>query len=63
MMSNMSYCRFESTLADLRDCAEALDEMGGDLGDLSDAEQKAARALIVLCLEIGQGYSPPMNDE
>ena len=26
-MSNMSYCRFENTLGDLRDCRDALDNM------------------------------------
>jgi hypothetical protein len=62
-MSNMGYCRFENTLADLQDCAEALDEIDGDLSDLSDREQKAARALIVLCLRIGQDYSPPPDDD
>lgn len=26
-MSNMSYCRFENTASDIRDCEEALSEM------------------------------------
>jgi len=29
-MSNMSYCRFENTLADLRDCYENLDDNLGE---------------------------------
>lgn len=28
-MGNMSYCRFENTYEDLRDCYEALEECGG----------------------------------
>jgi len=32
-MSNMSYCRFENTLADLQDCYEALQEVSPE--DLS----------------------------
>jgi hypothetical protein len=49
-MSNMSYCRFQNTLADLRDCEEALNERGNlDDLDLSEGELKAARRLIALC--------------
>lgn len=33
-MGNMSYCRFENTLADLRDCYEA---MGDELDDKTEA--------------------------
>jgi hypothetical protein len=52
-MSNMSYCRFENTVADLRDCYQNMDE------DLDDSEtEKAARAsLIRLCKRIAENYS------
>lgn len=52
-MGNMSYCRFQNTLQDLRDCAEALDEIGDNLAELSKDEAKAAAALIAICQEIG----------
>ena len=52
-MANMSYCRFQNTLKDLRDCAEALDEIGDNLAELSKDEARAATALIAVCQEIG----------
>ena len=42
-MSNMSYCRFQNTLGDLRDCYENWDE------DLSEEEAKAQSRLLELC--------------
>lgn len=36
-MSNMAYCRFENTLPDLQDCADALDNYG--TADLSESER------------------------
>ena len=41
-MGNMSYCRFENTLADMRDCLHAL-ENGLDAEELSDYEISALR--------------------
>ena len=41
-MGNMSYCRFENTLADMRDCLNAL-ENGLDAEELSDYEISALR--------------------
>ena len=35
-MGNMSYCRFENTAADLRDCLDAIHR--GDTDDLSSYE-------------------------
>lgn len=55
-MSNMSYCRFENTLSDLSDCADALDDIGGDLSNLSDTERKAAERLIDMCKQIADSY-------
>lgn len=51
-MANMSYCRFENTLPDLRDCQESLD----NCDELSPTEQKARRNLIRLCVEIAEDY-------
>ena len=39
-MGNMSYCRFENTLADMRDCLYAI-EAGLDVEELSDYEISA----------------------
>lgn len=49
-MANMSYCRFQNTLSDLRDCHES-DGMWDD-ADLSEEEKRARKALIALCSEI-----------
>ena len=53
-MPNMSYCRFRNTLADLRDCREALDNRPA----LSEEEGQAARELIQLCMLIVRDYLP-----
>ena len=60
-MSNMSYCRFENTLADLRDCAEAIDDpFNGD--DLSETEAQAKEALIELCCDIAEQVGNARDD-
>ena len=41
-MGNMSYCRFENTLADMRDCLYALQD-GLDAEELSSYEIDALR--------------------
>ena len=41
-MGNMSYCRFENTLADMRDCLYAL-QAGLDAEELSEYEIRALR--------------------
>lgn len=48
-MSNMSYCRFENTDNDLRDCINAIEErMNGDDNEkLSRSEQHALKRLIL----------------
>lgn len=56
-MSNMSYCRFENTLEDLRDCLEALEDGALDRIDMSDIERESALELIDLCGEIYNGFS------
>lgn len=42
-MGNMSYCRFENTLRDLRDCNRNLDSQ------VSESEHKARKELLELC--------------
>lgn len=46
-MSNMSYVRFENTLADLQDCYEHLYDK-----ELSTSEDQAKADLISLCNDI-----------
>lgn len=55
MMSNMSYCRFENTQSDLRDCRDALDD-GAVPESVSNDEARAMKRLIRLCREIADNY-------
>ena len=50
-MANMSYCRFQNTLGDLRDCAEHLHDHFDDSQNGRD-EKSARKSLIELCREI-----------
>jgi hypothetical protein len=47
-VANMSYCRFQNTLSDLRDCEEALGDIAS-FAELSADEARAARKLIETC--------------
>jgi hypothetical protein len=44
-MPNMSYCRFENTVSDLRDCVDAMEEGGPD----GEEEIRAAKRMKDLC--------------
>lgn len=46
-MANMSYCRFQNTYRDLKDCVNALNDNGPDA--LSDDELAAAKMMMQLC--------------
>jgi len=50
----MSYCRFENTLKDLRDCYKDMSET--DFNELSETEQQARNKLIALCKDISEQY-------
>jgi hypothetical protein len=52
-MANMSYCRFENTLPDLKDCQESLGD--GEDG-LSESEKRARKRLIEVCCQIAEEY-------
>ena len=52
-MSNMSYCRFNNTLGDLRDCEENMDENAVS----SESERKARFSLVKLCRKIADDYT------
>ena len=60
-MANMSYCRFQNTLQDLRDCFNEMDEAfseGMSLAEfantLSEDERWAMHRIIELCIDISQ---------
>jgi hypothetical protein len=55
-MGNMSYCRFQNTFTDLRDCQVALEEIDNDLDELSPDEKRYAKRLIEICREISQEF-------
>lgn len=53
-MSNMSYCRFENTAADVRDCLSAINE-GITMSELSsDYERESFKRFLVLCCEVAE---------
>ena len=52
-MGNMSYCRFENTLADMEDCLNAL-ENGLDAGELSGYEVSALRNFAETAYQIAR---------
>ena len=54
----MSYCRFENTLRDLRDC---YNNMGN--GDLSKSEFFARKQMIEMCINIVERYDELVNEE
>lgn len=53
-MGNMSYCRFENTLRDLRDCRKDMSET--DFYELSETEQEARNKLVALCKNISEQF-------
>jgi hypothetical protein len=57
-MANMSYCRFENTLVDLRDCYHHMDDE-----ELNKKEIMAREDLINLCIDIAQDYGHEVNRE
>ena len=56
-MPNMSYCRFENIVDDMRDCESALDEISGNIEQLeSESERKYAKRFIQICKRIASDY-------
>lgn len=56
-MANMSYCRFENTLSDLRDCSYNLDDQ------LSGHEKAARRALLRLAAEMLENIGVTIDED
>jgi len=65
-MGNMSYCRFENTFRDLKDCQEALQDAGG-VKDYQESanqyEKKYVARLVELCKEITEEFADEIDDE
>lgn len=58
-MMNMSYCRFENTLAALKECSDALydhNALEDALKALSDHERKCAIELLRLCRDLAGDF-------
>ena len=55
-MANMPYCRFQNTLADLKDCRDALHERESFRPPLSVEELDALWSLLKLCHELAGEY-------
>ena len=63
-MANMSYCRFQNTELDLRDCNNEMDDAYtlNDM-DLSSDEYKAMLRLVNLCQDVLDNYERLKNAE
>lgn len=61
-MANMSYCRFENTLGDLRDCLAVLREEGLD-GIDSRSELECAQSLAEVASKIVKAYEEAVRRE
>lgn len=67
-MPNMSYCRFENTVSDIRDCMAALDEHNYNLNELiktasSRYEARAMKEFVELCKEIAANFEDGDDEE
>jgi hypothetical protein len=49
-VANMSYCRFQNTLIDLRDCEEHFED------ELDGEELKARQRILAICERIAHNY-------
>ena len=56
-MANMSYCRFQNTVTDLRDCHEHIDD-----DDLSKEENRARTHLVTVCRQIAALFDDEADD-
>ena len=56
-MGNMSYCRFENTANDVRDCMEALEDLDvKQVAEMSEHEKQALIEFIELSNEISNQF-------
>jgi len=65
-MANMSYCRFENTYHDLKDCYEALNE-ADSLESLeqtvNEYEKKFIQKLVELCKDIVDEFGDALHED
>lgn len=59
-MANMSYCRFQNTLADLRDCQDAMGN--SDPETLSFEERLARWHLVKRCTQIAEDFGHEIDE-
>ena len=57
-MANMSYCRFENTYNDLKDCYLNFDNC-----DLSETEEKYRQRILNLAQEIVNDFSEDIEED
>lgn len=63
-MSNMSYCRFENTLADFLDCVNEFNDMiNGESKPLKGSERKSALTLLKEAVELISSVAEYSNIE
>ena len=55
-MGNMSYCRFENTLADLQDCQQALFNIYENVSEMTSIESASMVELVAVCKEISDTW-------
>ena len=53
-MANMSYCRFQNTYRDLRDCLNDMNST--DFLELSETEQNYRNKIVEICKEIAEQF-------
>lgn len=58
-MANMSYCRFENTYQDLKDCYDNFES----LEDLSESEQRYAKKIYELCKKFADTFEHDFEEE
>jgi hypothetical protein len=57
-MSNTSYCRFQNTAQDLRDCYDNWDNEG-----LTEKEKRAQRKIFDICSMISRNYDRNLSKD
>ncbi len=61
----MSYCRFENTYRDLKECSNALENEGGVQGieeEANEYEREYVKKLIELCRDITEEWEHELED-
>ena len=53
-MGNMSYCRFENTYRDLKDCLNDMNST--DFYELSETEQNYRNKIVEMCKQIAEQF-------